>query len=155
MHTAIPVQGLHSVGQKADMTLGQQQINKHMKNLMVTGSLLIFLQNDRGRPLWLLQANNVSNCWEKYWLALSILFGQHRLSSHTSAGNSMTRQDSLLENTRYLQHSWEKQKKKESGSVFFKKPLHKSISALTQGRAVQRDRLPGAFIPPQAGTPVD
>lgn len=51
IHTAIPVLGLHFVGQKTDMTLGQEQINKHIKDLMATGSPLIFLENDRGRPL--------------------------------------------------------------------------------------------------------
>lgn len=33
MHTAIPVPGLPFVGQRTDMTLGQQQINKHIKDL--------------------------------------------------------------------------------------------------------------------------
>lgn len=62
--------------------LGQQQINKHMKDLVATGSALIFMENDKGRPLKLLQAKFISNCWGNYWMDLSIVLSHHRLLSH-------------------------------------------------------------------------
>ena len=42
------------MGQKRHMTPGQGQINKDIKDLVATVSLLSsFLENDRGKALWL------------------------------------------------------------------------------------------------------
>lgn len=170
MHTAIPLLGLHFVGQRRDMILGQGQINKDKKTKRTR-----WLQCHLSLASWRMMEEEYYGCQE------NSLPQDNFETVGESVGHpcllTLAMTDTPL---RHLQGTeWpgrfhykeipglystpgRSKGKNKSISGFSKKPLHKSVSTyihitfslmlitLIQAIAVQMGRGPGAFILPQS-----